>query len=376
MAFQTVAYDMFALYGKPYRDAYFTSETPSVRYPLGLGPVIEPILFETRNKGLIVKGDTAIIDGTSWTITGMSEGTAGCTSGDSYINPYAPYARLDFGFMTLSDGTAERYLGVPYDYNMSALVDAEGNVAPLTHFWLENLIDIGHVYSSQVATDNDFRTGATGGTVGGAVCFAAGSMIETARGPRPVQSLRPGDLVMTRDNGLQPLRWIGGRLLGAAELAAAPNLLPVRIAAGALGPGCPAQDLTVSPQHRVLLRSPIAARMAGSAEVLVAAVQLVGMPGITRCGAKGGVGYWHLMFDRHEIVFANGAESESLYLGRMALQALSPSARAELRALFPDLMRGAEGDPRPLARPVMRGAPVRKLLERQLRHGKPLVAAG
>lgn len=368
MAFETIIYDAFELFGNPFPYAHYTIGPTSERYPANFGEVIEPITVKSSYFGAAHTNDTMILDGEEWKITTFWEATMGVTHGDYYASPNVPYQQNYMYIVGLSDGTTQRYLAIVGDGNWGYLKDQNGKPLPGTHLWLDRLDRYHYLNLTDLKQNDNFLLGA--------VCFASGSMIETATGPRPVQSLRVGDLVLTRDSGLQPLRWIGGRLLSTAELEAAPNLLPVRIAADALGPGLPAQDLTVSPQHRVLLRTPIAARMAGNSEVLVAAVHLVGMPGITRCGAKGGVGYWHLMFDRHEIVFANGAESESLYLGPMALQSLSPSARAELRALFPDLMRGPNGDTRPLARPVMRGSLVRKLLERQIRHGKPLVSAG
>lgn len=113
--------------------------------------------------------------------------------------------------------------------------------------------------------------------------------------------------------------------------------------------------------------------MTGQAEVLVAAVHLVGLPGVERIAAPGGVGYWHLMFDAHEIVFANGAEAESLYLGPMARQALPHEALAEIAAIFPGLLDEGAATPPP-ARPMLRGAQSRRLVERQVKNRKPLVA--
>lgn len=76
----------------------------------------------------------------------------------------------------------------------------------------------------------------------GVPCFAAGSLILTERGEIPVEQLAEGDLVMTQDNGLQPVRWIGVRKLGAYELAVHANLRPVLIRAGALGANCPSTE--------------------------------------------------------------------------------------------------------------------------------------
>ena len=73
--------------------------------------------------------------------------------------------------------------------------------------------------------------------------------------------------------------------------------------------------------------------------MLVRAIHLVRLPGGKARIAKGcrKVTYIHLMFDAHQIVFANGAPSESLYPGPLALRGLSNQARTELRAIFPDL---------------------------------------
>jgi len=206
-----------------------------------------------------------------------------------------------------------------------------------------------------------------------AVCFCDGTLIETDRGPRAIESLQPGDKVLTRDNGFQPLRWIGQRRLGAADLAAAPNLRPVRIKAGALGPGCPATDLAVSPQHRLLVRSRIARRMFGADEVLVAARHLCGLPGIAEIETATEVCYLHMLFDRHEIVQANGAPAESLHTGPMALRSLSPQARHEIFALFPELRGGT--CPRQPARPLIEGRRGRQMAQRHLRNAAALVQA-
>lgn len=192
-------------------------------------------------------------------------------------------------------------------------------------------------------------------------CFTAGTMIRTPESEIPVEALSTGDLVMTRDNGPQPVRWVGAAPLDAASLAAAPALRPIRIEAGALGPGNPAADLIVSPQHRVLVRSRIAQRMFGTDEVLVAAKQLVMLSGINIDRAAEGVCYHHFMCDRHEVVYSNGAETETLYAGDQALKSISPEAKGELFALFPQL-RGFQA-PLP-ARLLISGRKGRKLAMR------------
>ncbi|MBY5970728.1 Hint domain-containing protein [Ferrimonas balearica] len=170
----------------------------------------------------------------------------------------------------------------------------------------------------------------------GAICFAPGSLIATMRGEVPVEQLREGDRVITRDNGMQELRWIGRRDLGPRELATMPHLQPVLVRAGALGHGLPHTDLVVSPQHRMLIRSDRASLLYEESEVLVAAKDLVGMPGVERLTNRK-VTYLHLLFDQHEVILANGAWSESFQPGDYSMKTLDRAQRAEIHYLFPEL---------------------------------------
>ncbi|WP_158644539.1 Hint domain-containing protein [Paracoccus jeotgali] len=203
-------------------------------------------------------------------------------------------------------------------------------------------------------------------------CFAAETLIETADGPVAAGQLSPGLLVRTRDAGLQPLRWVGQRHLTAAELEAAPNLRPIRIRAGALGKNIPAQDLVVSPQHRVLVRSRIAQRIFGTDEVLVAAKQLLMVDGVDVAHDLDRVTYVHFLFDDHQIVISNGAETESMHTGAEAMKSIGAAALAEIFAIFPDLREmGAE---RVSARVIASGRMGRRLAVRHVENRKPLVA--
>jgi VCBS repeat-containing protein len=187
-------------------------------------------------------------------------------------------------------------------------------------------------------------------TITGVPCFVAGTPIDTPSGPRPVESLRPGDLVLTLDHGPQPLLWTGSCHLDRQALAARPDLRPVRISRDALGPGIPGRDILVSPQHRLLLRSPWLDLALGSPEALVPALRLDGKPGIGRSPQAGPVHYVHLLFERHEIVTSAGLASESLLLGPGLRHLLPPDSLAEIRALIPDFETiGAQRAARPVA---------------------------
>lgn len=203
------------------------------------------------------------------------------------------------------------------------------------------------------------------------VCFAAGTMIETDQGEVAVETLQPGDLVRTADHGFQPVRWAASNTISAAMLAVVPEMRPVRISAGALGAGLPEKDLLVSPQHRVMVRSRIAQKMFGSEEVLVAAKQLVMLDGVDVVDGTEPVTYVHFLCDRHEVVYANGAPSESLFTGPEALKSVGSAARKEILALFPEL---AEVDYDALAsRPLASGRMARRLAHRHAQNNKMLL---
>jgi hypothetical protein len=132
----------------------------------------------------------------------------------------------------------------------------------------------------------------------------------------------------------------------------------------------PERDLLVSRQHRMRVSSEIAARMFGQPDVLVAAVRLTGLPGVA-IAEPAEVTYVHLVLDRHEVILAEGAPSESFFPGPVALDGLSEAALAELRALFPEAVAG-QGPVTP-ACPIPDGHRQRRLVARHLRNAKPLV---
>lgn len=160
------------------------------------------------------------------------------------------------------------------------------------------------------------------------VCFTQGTLILTNTGPKRIETLQVGDLIATRDNGYQPLCWIGKKTVPALGKVA-----PIHIAEGALGGN---QHLIVSPNHRMLIEAAYSDMLFGETEVLVSAKSLCEAPGIKQIFG-GLVTYIHLLFERHEIVFANGSPSESFFPGDSALDALSLDARNEIFELFPDL---------------------------------------
>ena len=160
------------------------------------------------------------------------------------------------------------------------------------------------------------------------VCFTTGTRIVTDQGQKLIETLREGDMVLTRDNGFQPVRWIGMKTVMPTRKTA-----PICIGEDVLGTH---GALLVSPNHRMLLRPPQSEMFFQEPEVLVAAKGLVKMKGVRRV-LDAPVTYVHILFDRHEIVFANGAPSESFLPGPEALTILEEETRAEVLHLFPEL---------------------------------------
>jgi len=197
---------------------------------------------------------------------------------------------------------------------------------------------------------------------GGVICFSSGTFIDTPRGPRLIEALRPGDLVWTADNGAQEILWTGQRRMSGARLYAMPHLRPIRIRAGALGDGTPDYDLLVSPEHRVLMCGAAARDLFGTPEVLVRACDLVDDNRITQAPGLREITYVHLLLPAHEVIFANGALAESFHPLSAALGTIEDQQLQALLAVVPE----AESAPHSY------GAYARRLLNRSeaaiLRH--------
>ena len=151
-----------------------------------------------------------------------------------------------------------------------------------------------------------------------AICVLRGTRIDTAKGRVAVEDLAVGDRVHTLDSGLQPIRWLGSRRLNRHDLDRAPDLRPIRLAAGALGPQCPD-------------------------DALVPAKSLVNDLDITTAHDLDDVEYFHVLFDHHEIMVTNGAPTESFFPGDYVMDAFDQPVRDELATLFPALFTDPAG---------------------------------
>jgi len=309
-------------------DTYTHSVDPALTE---MTEILDDVTFTTPDgtaTDLIVIGSTTTIDGVEYEMT------------EAY-SFWGEFTKVDPATGdTFTDGGQTMAL---------TLTDASGNeiniVSPSDSFtsdpaqWTPGLITEIRVASDPFPTDvigedDDGNKLATDDDIEFA-CFVAGSLVDTEQGPKPVEQIAVGDLVLTRDNGYQIVNWVGTHAQTPASFAARPDLAAVVVGKGALGGGLPERDMRVSPWHRVLICGQRAELMFGEYEVLVPAVHLVGQPGIIRETAP--QTYLHLMFDDHQIIRADGAWSESFQPGVKTLAGIGAAQLDELLTLFPEL---------------------------------------
>lgn len=329
-------------------------------------------LYEFDSADSIAPGGTA-------TVVGQYDGTP--PSG--FFDAGLPDSNTNGGF--LEDGEASKYdtlylvdtttgeyvsLGYGPDWQSQSLPSGFPGTTDLGSEYIGS--DMPNGVPIQRDANGDLTTGTTPDPgAPGPVCFLRGTRIMTETGETSVEDLRPGDRIETQDNGWQAVRWIGSQSVPAEALSRSSRFRAVRIRAGALGQGRPRADLLVSPQHRILVRSRIALRMFGMAEVFVPAIRLTDLPGIERVEDDRLIEYFHILLDRHEIVTANGAPAESLHLGPVALLSMSGEARAEIATLFPGRLAGCRTGA--LARMAPSRKAAKRLIARHCKNNQPLL---
>ncbi|WP_296420803.1 Hint domain-containing protein [Pseudooctadecabacter sp.] len=172
---------------------------------------------------------------------------------------------------------------------------------------------------------------------GGVICFTPGTMIRTEDGVMPVEAIREGIKVQTKDNGCQEVLWTGSRRITGARLYAMPHLCPIRLRAGSLDNDVPDAGLLVSPDHRVMVKGARARALFNTDEVLVTARDLVNDQSIYVDRSMRELEYIHMLMPQHEVVFANGVESETFHPASAGLDHLADDDRARLFAQVPEI---------------------------------------
>ena len=193
-----------------------------------------------------------------------------------------------------------------------------------------------HTSIPEVASQTEAERG------GAVICFTPGTRILTPEGIKPIRELREGDYVQTKDNGAQQVQWMGQRRMSGARLFAMPNLRPIRIRAGVFGLDEPDEDLLVSPEHRMLVKGRVALDLFNTPEVLVAARDLVDHDKVSVDLTVREITYVHMLLPQHEILFANGVESESFHPANAALSTLDTHDRSRLSGFLPDVERSPQ----------------------------------
>lgn len=232
---------------------------------------------------------------------------------------------------TDNSGTATQVLWTP-DFNLQGWYNSNHDSNGNAYFWTS---DQNASYSH------------------GYVCFAAETLIATPHGPMRAGDIEPGDRVDTLDSGTQIVRWAGRMRLPGQGAGA-----PIRFAAGAIGNDAP---LRLSPQHRVLIRSERAELMFCAPEVLVPAKAMIN-GGTIRPAPCAAITYVHLLLDRHEMLWAEGALCESLFLGDRALALLEGAGPDDPDCRMIEGLRRMTGLHDAPARPLLTAAEARVLL--------------
>ena len=193
-------------------------------------------------------------------------------------------------------------------------------------------------------------------TINQVPCFVAGTRVRTPDGYVAVDDLQAGDLVVTKDDGVQPISWIGSR-----EVEGTGDFAPIHIRKNTFGHH---RALQLSPLHRVLVRDGLSEILFGTAEVLVAVKELINGHSVRQIPTDH-VTYVHLMFDKHQIVWAEGLETESFLPGPQIVNSFEQETMAEICSIFPELDPETGAGYGKAARRTLRGYEANLLIREQ-----------
>jgi hypothetical protein len=240
----------------------------------------------------------------AWAVGGTTAALEGVT-----IDGFNSHDRLDLSDLTYNSGGTATVNGSDLIIDGSITIQMDGGITSDT---FQLLSDGG---SGTFVEESDYTP-----------CYCRGTRIRTAKGEVAVESLRIGDLVVTADGAVLPIKWIGRRdyrdwlAVGNAEVQ------PILFKAGSIADDVPTRDLYVSPEHAMFLNG-----------MLVPALHLVNGGSVVKVERMEEIEYFHLEFDRHVVIFAEGAAAESFVDddSRMLFHNAD-----EYRRLYPDEPRG------------------------------------
>lgn len=172
------------------------------------------------------------------------------------------------------------------------------------------------------------------------------AQIRTPFGAKRAEMIRPGDLVVTRDNGLQPVRMIWKRRLSRADMASGSGQVPVRLKPRAIGPMMPTRDLLVAADHRVLVPGYLLSMGDDRQSCLMSAGDLAGASDAAYFDrSTAGVELYTFIFDTHQVLAASGLQVESFLPNASTMSSLTGKLRKDLVSLFPVLRKDPEAYP-------------------------------
>jgi hypothetical protein len=288
----------------------------------------------TQGDGTHLAGRTITLNSSAWAPVAITDNDpnfqdsdtsqrlfgAQTVDGVNYAN--ATIVEAEYG-ITVTDGTTTWQL---LAFNLNTTSPAYGTVEGLTFIGEPGGFPPIGVALRVVGTQESPSFAAA--SYATPICVVSGTKVLTPGGIRRVEDIEVGDPVVTRDHGVQTVRWTGARSFPASG-----NFAPVRFDTGALGNTAP---LMVSQQHRMLVEGWQAELLYGEGPVLVPALHLLNDTTV-RLKRGGMVRYHHLLLDDHAVIQTNGAWTESFHPGVQALQCVSPAARAELFEIMPEL---------------------------------------
>lgn len=299
-----LAADIIAITGvtAPFTD-YLSAGATEIFNPSGTGYLApnfalggDPNLFSPPGDGTLQLGDNLATAQVNLAITFGGAGNDLIV--DSSLSP-AIFALID-GYQTGDTIDLQGVTGASQAIWTQNAGGSAGGTLSLDSASGTDLADItlstGSFFSSlfSIATDS------VGGTDITVACYRAGTRIATPSGEVAVEDLAIGDAVLTADGTAKPVKWLGRRAYAARFAAGKPHILPIRFYPGALGNGRPRRDLWVSPQHAMLIDG-----------ALVPASCLVNGVSIVQEEVSDRVDYVHVELDRHDVIFAEGAASET-----------------------------------------------------------------